>query len=248
MPPENPLVRALRAAAQKVPPLIGCYRRLRDFSQQDPLVTAAYRKCFERGRLVLPKVDPESLCPASGNVWLPALYPLFAGEDAPLNDLLFLLNLARGRRAQRILEVGTYRARTTYALHRNCPEAAVISYDIQVLDSEFRRDLQGKPQVALRHASFAESAATLRREPPFDLIFVDGSHRFEHVVEDSRLALELAAPQGIVVWHDYRHTGYRTPELRVPEALTLLSRQCPIYAVSGTTCAVHVKGTGPKPR
>jgi len=247
MPPENPLLRVLRSAVQKVPPLIGPYRRLRDFSRHDPLVMAAYRKLFERSRLTLPWVAPETLCPASGSVWLPALYPLFAGEDAPLNDLLFLLNLAKGRKAQRILEVGTYRARTTYALHRNCPEATVISYDIQLLDSRFRRELQDKPQVELRHASFAESADALRQEAPFDLIFVDGSHRFEHVVVDSRLAVELAAPQGIVVWHDYRYNGYRTRDLRVPEALTLLCRECPIVAVSGTTCAVHVKGDVPKP-
>ena len=63
----------------------------------------------------------------------------------PLADMLFLLNAAKARQAKRILEVGTYRARTTYALHLNCPDATIVSYNIQVLDGEYRRRLSGQP-------------------------------------------------------------------------------------------------------
>ena len=101
------------------------------------------------------------------------------GQDTPLNDMLVLLNLARGRKARRILEVGTYRARTTYALHLNCPEAAIVSYDIAIQDSPFRRELLKAANVQLRNASFVASAETLRKEARFDFIFVDASHRFE---------------------------------------------------------------------
>jgi predicted O-methyltransferase YrrM len=241
MPPQNPILRTLHRAASACPPLLNAWRRLREFSKHDPLTTTLYRTLFDRGRLTLPERDPEDFSPAAGSVQLPALFPLFAGEDAPLADLLFLLNLARGRHARRILEIGTYRARTTYALHLNCPDALIVSYDIQVLDSEFRRRLAGQANVQLRHASFSADADALRREPPFDFIFVDGSHRFEHVLEDSRLALERVAPGGIVVWHDYRHNDFRTPDLRVPEALAVIRQTAPVHAVRGTTCAVHVK-------
>jgi len=241
MPPENPAPRSLHQAASRVPGLLPAYRRIKEHLKTDPLATAIYRKVFDRNRLRLPLVKPEDLCPASGGIWLPAGYPLFAGEDAPLADMLFLLNLAKGRQARRIMEVGTYRARTTYALHLNCPEAAVVSYDIQVLDSPYRRALGKEPRVELRHASFAASAEVLRREPRYDFIFVDGSHRLEQVLEDSRLALELAAPGGIVVWHDYRPNDYFTKELRVPEALETVRQSVPVQAVSGTMCAVCVK-------
>ena len=117
----------------------------------------------------------------------------------------------------------------------------IVSYDVQALDSPYRRLLLDKTNVALRHASFAASAAELRREPPFDLIFVDGSHRLEHVVEDSRLALELLASGGIVVWHDYRPNDYYTKELRVPEGLEIIRKDIAVHAVRHTTCAVHVK-------
>jgi len=121
------------------------------------------------------------------------------------------------------------------------PNAEVISYDIRVLESAYRERLKKATNVQLRHASFIGSAAELRRERPFDLIFVDGSHYFEHVLEDSRLALDLPAPSGIAVWHDYRPNDYYRKELRVPEALTILSASIQIFAVAETMCAVQVR-------
>jgi predicted O-methyltransferase YrrM len=229
----------MHQAASRVPPLINSYRRVRDFTKTDPLVTAIFRKTFERNRLTLPIVEPEMLSSEAGLVVFPTSHPLFASMDAPLNDLMFLLNLAKGRKVKRILEVGTYRARTTLAFHLNCPDAVVVSYDVQVLDSPYRKSIEGNPRIFLRHASFSGSAETLRNEPPFDLIFVDGSHRFAHVLEDSRLALECVETGGVVIWHDYRTNDYANDEMRVPEALDVVRRDFPIFAVVGTTCAVH---------
>jgi predicted O-methyltransferase YrrM len=241
--PTRPVLRQLHWLVSKVPPLLNAYRKTKGWAMTDPLPVAVYQKLFDRNRLKLPSRPPEQFGPSAGTIELPANYPLFAGEDAPLNDLLFLCNLAKGRKARRILEVGTYRARTTHAFHLNCPEAAIVSYDVQALDSPYRQQLIKVPNISLRHASFAASAAALRKEPPFDFIFVDGSHQFEHVVEDSRLALELLAAGGIIVWHDYRHNDYRNNELRVPEALEVIRQTVPVFAVSLTMCAVHVKSS-----
>ncbi len=241
MPPTNPVLHQLHRAALAFPPLINGYRRLREFSKADPLTTALYRKLFDRGRLHLPWIELENLSPETGGIQLPAYYPLLAGEDTPLMDMLFLLNLAKGRQCRRILEVGTYRARTTCAFHQNCPEAEIVSFDIQVLDSPYRRALLNSPQVQFRLASFSDSTTALRQEKPFDLIFVDGSHRLEDVIADSRLALEILAPGGIIVWHDYRPNDYRTRELRVPEGLKVIRQTVPVFAVRHTTCAVYVK-------
>lgn len=243
-PQQHPTTPGLRQAHQvvsKVPGLLGAYRKAKNWSKTAALPVAIYQGLFERHRLNLPVRAAEEFSPAAGQIALPAHYPLFAGEDAPLDDMLFLCNLARGRQAKRILEVGTYRARTTYAFHLNCPEAEIVSYDIQQLDSRFRKEVLQSGRVSLRHASFAASAETLRKEPPFDLIFVDGSHRFQAVVEDSRLALELVAPGGIIIWHDYRLNGRHEDELRVPEGLDVISKSAAIYAVAHTTCAVYEK-------
>jgi predicted O-methyltransferase YrrM len=239
--PARPGLRQFHQLVSQCPPLLDAYRRVKDWKRNDPLPVALHRKLFEKRRLRLPERPPEQFSPAAGSIELPSFYPLFAGEDAPLNDMLFLLNLARGRKVKRILEVGTYRARTTYALHLNCPDAAIVSYDIQTLDSPYRAALLKRPNVELRHASYAGSAPVLRRESRFDLIFVDGSHRFDHVVEDSRLALELVDTGGIVVWHDYRMNDFSNDDLRVPEALDTIRQTAPIFAVTGTMCAVHEK-------
>lgn len=239
MPPTNPVLRQLHRAACAVPPLMNGYRKIRQVSKTDLLAIALYRKLFDRGRLRLPVIEAEKLSPEAGGVQFPVFYPILAGEDTPLLDMLFLLNLAKGRRVKRILEVGTYRARTTCAIHVNCPDATIVSYDIQVLESPYRRVISDQHVVQLRHAAFAGSAEVLRREPPFDLIFVDGSHRVEDVIADSRLALEILAPGGIIVWHDYRPNDYRTEELRVPEGLEVIRQTVPIFAVAHTTCAVY---------
>jgi len=194
MPPENRVFASLRQTVGLCPPVLNGYRRLKIWAMRDMLANAVFRKLFDRSRLTLPEIAAEKVSPPADSILLPVLYPLFAGEDAPLNDVLFLMNAAKGRRAKRILEVGTYRARTTYALHINCPEATLVSYDIQVIDCDYRRRLAAAPNVELRLGSFAAAAETLRQEPKYDLIFVDGSHQVGAVIEDSRLALKIVAP------------------------------------------------------
>ena len=237
--PKNPVLNSLHRVVARCPPLLNSYRRLKEWTTRDMLATAVYRKLFDRGRLTLPEIPAENVSPAADSILLPVLYPLFAGEDAPLNDVLFLMNAAKGRQAKRILEVGTYRARTTYALHINCPQATLVSYDIQVIDCDYRHRLGTNPNVELRLGSFAAAAEKLRQEAKYDLIFVDGSHQVEAVIEDSRLALEIIAPGGLIVWHDYRPNDYFTAELRVPEALQVIALDHSVYSVPCTTCAVY---------
>jgi len=229
----------VRRIARAIPPLRTAYRSLRDFSRRDPLMMALHAKIFERRRLKLPEIEAETFCPSIESVKIPAFHPFLAGEDTPLTDLFFLLGAAKARSARRILEVGTFRARSTYALHLNCPDAHIISYDVQVLPSLYRTALENNARVELRHSSFSASAAALKSERPFGFIFIDGAHDIRSVRDDSQLALEIVDPNGIVIWHDYRRTGYFAPELQVPEALELTRAGRQLFHVRGTTCAVY---------
>ena len=229
----------LERVAKAIPGLHKAYRELKDFSKRDELARAFYQKLFERGRLFLPEIPPEKLGQQVDSIRLPAFFPIFAGEDTPLADLLVLLAAARGRAVRRVLEVGTYRARTSFALFQNCPTARIVSYDVQVLPSRYRTALEQVSQVELRHGSFSAAREILRNEQPFDFIFVDGDHRLQAVIEDSRLAFEILAPDGIILWHDYRLNGYQTPELRVPEALRLVRGDRNLFHVRDTTLAVY---------
>ena len=231
----------LKGIYLKTPVIPSLWRGFKRFLQKNPFVNLIYTGVFEAGKLYLPCICEETLCPASGSILFPVQYPLNAGEDAPLEDTLFLLNLAKGRKARRILEVGTYRARTTYAFHLNCPDAEITSYDIQNLNSRYRDMLMQEPRVSLRLESFQEAEEKLKREKQYDFIFIDGSHKVEDVVRDSLLAFEILANGGVIIWHDYRTNGYFTPLLRVPEGLNRLPAKYKIYGVQGTTCAVFEK-------
>jgi len=204
---------------------------------------AMHAKIFERRRLKLPEIEAEALLSSIESIKIPAFHPLVAGEDAPLSDLLFLLSAAKARNARRILEVGTFRARSTFALYLNCPEAHIVSYDIEVLPSAYRTALEKADNVEFRHESFSDSAAALKNDDRFDFIFIDGAHDIQSVCNDSRLAFEIVGPTGIIIWHDYRRTGHFAPELQVPEALELVKEGRQLFHVRGTTCAVYSPAT-----
>jgi predicted O-methyltransferase YrrM len=235
------MLKHLKKIYLSTPIIPSIWRGLKKIVQNDPLVTTLYTRVFENGKLSLDWVCPETLCPPTDSILFPVQYPLHAGEDAPLADMLFLLNLAKGRKARRILEVGTYRARTTYAFYMNCPEAEITSYDIQNLKSKYRDMLMLEPRVSLRLESFQEAEEKLKREKQYDFIFIDGSHKVEDVVRDSLLAFKIVANGGVIIWHDYRKNGYLTELLKVPEGLARLSQKEHIRGVKGTTCAIYEK-------
>jgi hypothetical protein len=237
------MLKHLKKIYLSTPIIPSIWQGFKKIVQNDPLAATLYTRVFENGKLSLDWVCPETLCPPTDSILFPLQYPLHAGEDAPLTDMLFLLNLAKGRKARRILEVGTYRARTTYALYLNCPEAEITSYDIQNLNSKYRDLLEGESRVSLRIESFQEAEDKLTQEKPYDFIFIDGSHRVEDVVRDSLLAFKIIDGSGVIIWHDYRTNGYLTESLKVPEGLTRLPKKYFIQGVEGTTCAIFVNTT-----
>lgn len=67
-----------------------------------------------------------------------------------------------------------------------------------------------------------------------DFVFVDASHRYQPAAKDTRTALELVAPGGLVVWHDY---GYRAEGLR--RVLDELSKTRRLRHIAGTSLVVY---------
>ena len=212
-----------------------------DSLKRFPIIEATYKVLCNFGRLNLPEIQPEKLTGLTEDIIIPMAPPLSADLDAPCADFFFLLNLARSLKPRRILEVGTFRARTTCALKLNCPDAHVVSYDIAAIESPYRSRLLGQAGVELRLGSFASAGSSLIAEEKYDLIFVDGSHTYADALADSRIAIEIVSPSGIVVWHDYRKNIPVTHSIRVPEALDRLIAEtgCAVFHIVGTTCAVH---------
>jgi predicted O-methyltransferase YrrM len=69
-----------------------------------------------------------------------------------------------------------------------------------------------------------------------DLVFVDGSHAYSYVVSDSAKALELVAPGGLVLWHDYAGPRHSPGVYR---ALNELAERVPLVRLAGTTLVAY---------
>ena len=205
---------------------------------RNPAVCGLWQWIFERGRLRLPSLPEQWLhCFALEQVNLPGTKDLSHGQDAPLNDLLFLLQLIKMAKPRRILEIGTYRAKSTYAFAMNAPDAEIVSYDICRIESPYRDYLDKQPRCSLRVADFSKEKAVLA-DKPFDFIFIDAGHRLKEVLDDSHVCFQLAAESAYIIWHDYRTNEFLNPGLEVPEALSILQKERAIFGVPGTTCAV----------
>ncbi len=173
-------------------------------------------------------------------------------------ELIAICRIVRATRPRVAFEFGTFDGRTTLNLAANAPDdarvhtldlprAALPDVAARLEDAERRyadKDVSGARFVGTPQASrivqhFGDSA-TFDYTPlhgTVDLVFVDASHAFEYVVNDSLQALRLLAPGGgTVLWHDYgRWDG-------VTAALNQLRRADPRFAglrhVAGTTLAM----------
>jgi hypothetical protein len=67
-------------------------------------------------------------------------------------------------------------------------------------------------------------------------VFVDASHAYSYVVNDTRLALALVRPGGIVLWHDYVSPAHCYGVWR---ALNELARELPLAHVARTSLVAY---------
>jgi hypothetical protein len=165
------------------------------------------------------------------------------------------------KRARRMFEFGTCTGKTAYLWARNSPaEAKVVTVTLAPDHlSDYREEGTDDPQdvqFALKESSHTEflysgSAVAAKVEQLFadskaldvapwagscDLVFVDGSHAYSYVVSDSAKALELVAPGGLVLWHDYAGPRHAAGVYR---ALNELAQRLPLVRLEGTTLVAY---------
>jgi predicted O-methyltransferase YrrM len=165
------------------------------------------------------------------------------------------------KRARRMFEFGTCTGKTAYLWARNSPpEAKVVTVTLAPDHlSDYRQEATDDPQdvqFALKESSHTEflysgSPVAAKVEQLFadskaldvspwagtcDLVFVDGSHAYSYVVSDSAKALELVAPGGLVLWHDYAGPRHAAGVYR---ALNELAQRLPLVRLEGTTLVAY---------
>ena len=165
-------------------------------------------------------------------------------------DLLLLRALARRVPGCRYLEIGTWRGESA----ANVAEVAAEVFTLNLSDEEIRAlglperyiELHGffsKPLPNVRHLhgnSATYDFASLGGR--FDVVFIDGDHRYEAVRTDTRRVFEhLVGPNTTVVWHD----ASRQPSEPRWEVLAGLLDGLPATAtgqlvqVENTLCALY---------
>lgn len=146
----------------------------------------------------------------------------------PIDELAYLALITATVRPKSIFEIGTFRGRTALNFALNSPpECIVYTLDLpphertQVIQRSCPADaaLIGNRETGLHFKGRPEGdkirqlhGDSVRFDfKPFhgaiDLTFIDGAHDFETAMSDSKNALKITAPGGLILWHDFGNYG-----------------------------------------
>jgi predicted O-methyltransferase YrrM len=137
-------------------------------------------------------------------------------------ELCTLVSLARARSVQRVFEFGTFDGNTAFHIALNTDESCQI-YTVDIPpgtapllaqdegDDAFQSSRtwayrwQGVAVAPKIHPLLSDSARLdiSAYRSSMDLIFIDGAHSSDYIANDTALAMEMARPGGLIVWHDY---------------------------------------------
>ncbi|HUF13204.1 MAG TPA: class I SAM-dependent methyltransferase, partial [Longimicrobiales bacterium] len=166
------------------------------------------------------------------------------------------------KRSRLAFEFGTCTGKTAYLWARNMPSDGrvvtltlppervseysratgddPVDVEFALAESRFTSFRYTGTEVEDRVAQLFADSKTFDESPyagQCDLVFVDGSHAYSYVASDSRKALRMVRPGGLVLWHDY--DGSRRHDIGVFRLLNELSRELPLVHVAGTTLVAY---------
>jgi len=179
----------------------------------------------------------------------------YRGGNVSFGELAILTTIVRSMSPRTIFEFGTYDGNTTLQLALNAPSDAIVyTIDLPANDQKTRLRIDPGDRSLLRTVTpgerfigssverkiqqiLADSAiydySPLKRKVEF--IFIDGSHSYEYLQNDTERALEMLAPGGIVLWHDYMVWN------DVTDYLNQLSRRLPLKHIKGTSLVAYIQ-------
>jgi len=185
------------------------------------------------------------------------------GNVSPL-ELIVLCRLVSSLRPSRLFEIGTFDGRTTLNLAANSPaEAVVYTLDLprSALDTTclpLAADDRKYIDKAVSGSKFAHTDCERKiiqlwgdsakfdfspYEGNMDFVFVDASHSYEYVLQDSRTALTLLRPAGgLILWHDYGTPFWSGPTKALNELILAGGAFAGLRWISGSSLAYLAVG------
>jgi predicted O-methyltransferase YrrM len=179
---------------------------------------------------------------------------------------VYLAAIVASLRPSNVVELGTSRGKSTLIMALNATHSSVV-YTIDLPPeasstvlrsswSDLQRQSTREPGEEFRGSTvesrivqvFGDTAELNLSDQladlygKADLVFVDGAHTKEYVRNDTELALKLAHPGTVVLWHDYNRFG----ESRgVTEFLDEFSRSHNVSHLHGSSLAVMIVEQAP---
>ena len=136
-------------------------------------------------------------------------------------ELLLLAGLVRRIAPKTILEIGTYMGRGTWHLFHNAPNDAVI-YTIDLPDGELPGGITDSEMARNKGRRFVPCSDRVRQilvdmrkwdavlERPVQFAFIDASHSYSDVKNDTDKVRRVLDEDACICWHDslWRDDGY----------------------------------------
>ncbi len=177
---------------------------------------------------------------------------VFLDGGSSVMDLLLLKLLAKRKPGINYLEIGTWRGESLSNVAPFVDKCTTINLP--------KEDLLafGKSEDFVKaHGSLSKNNDNVRPvfmnslkldfadlEEKYDLIFVDGNHSYDGILNDSKKVFDVRRdPDSVIVWHDY---GYSPQSVRHSTLLAILDgvpRELHgnLYHVSNTLCAIYME-------
>lgn len=165
---------------------------------------------------------------AAGGIRNVELHQIQGLPDTPMTGFyddanrLVLAAICHRLGARTFFEFGTNQGRTAWTVARNNPAMTVLTLDLPNLAAASHVHLEltdrrlfqewnrgdafaGTPEVDRIEMLFGDSA-TFDYSPfegAIDVVYIDGSHSYSYVKNDTEAALRMLSPGGAIVWDDF---------------------------------------------
>jgi predicted O-methyltransferase YrrM len=177
-------------------------------------------------------------------------------KGLPYGEAYVLAAIARHVAPRTVFEIGTFRGASTLLMAQQAgaacrlytldmppgrSELALAGLEEDPPDAQSNRigeRFRGTPEEQQITQLYGDSASF--DFSPYagriDLVFVDGSHSYDYVRNDTHWALEMLSPQGTIVWDDCARNN---PD--VIRALDAYGASMPISRINGTRFALYTR-------
>jgi len=206
-----------------------------------------FRKYYPQLK-ALPQIDVKDL----NNDVVESIESFFLDGSSLITDLQLLATIAARKEVNSYIEIGTWRGESVHNVARQITDCTTIN-----LSKEEMKEMGWNPKYAEQHGILSNKNSSILHleantksfdfsslRKKYDLIFIDGDHSYEMVLNDTKKVFEhLVHDHSIVVWHDY---AYNPQNIRYEVFQAILDgigkeNHVYLYHPKNSMCAVFIK-------